>query len=91
MSAFHYKAVLLSARPDGWEYRFFPDFLSKDEETGRFLVTSSNWKAVILEDVTDVAGNKVHYPARCISALIHKIRRTFEAEQQPPREVTHVA
>ena len=90
MSAFHYKGILLAARLDGWEYRFFPDFFRTEEEWGRFLVDPRTWEATVLEEPHDETGT-VSWPTRSVSALVHKIRREAEATGKPPRVVTHIA
>jgi hypothetical protein len=91
MSAFHYKAVLLSSSAEGWEYRFFPDFFRTEEESGRFLVEPGTWEVLVLEEVKDGAGAPISYAARCIPALLHQIRRAYDTEASPPKSVTHVA
>jgi hypothetical protein len=90
MGAFHYKAVLLSAEADGWVYRFFPDYFREDE-SGRLLVRPAGWDAIVIEQVKDASGVSVAYAARCIPALVHKIRRAYEADARPPTTVTHTA
>jgi hypothetical protein len=90
VSAFHYKGVLVAVRPDGWEYRFFPDFFRTEDEWGRFLVDPKTWEATVIEEVHDETG-PVSWPTRSVSALVHRIRREAEVTGIPPQEVTHIA
>jgi hypothetical protein len=67
-----------------------PDLFRTEEEGGRFLLRPGTWETTVLEEVKDAAAAEVSYATRCIPAIVHKIRRTYDTEAIAPKLVTHV-
>ena len=86
MTSYHYRAELIAATGERWEYRYYPDHLADPATWGVFAFDplAGSWSEVRSAGAREAAAH------RCISALAHKLRK-FPPADAPPDVVAFIA
>ena len=72
-------------------YRFFPDHVMAPGVSGTFQMNLTTFEAHIVEPADAEARGLVSTDEHCVSALVHKIRRTASTSEGLPKQVFYVA
>lgn len=91
MSVWHYKGELIRSDGDVLEYRYFPDHVMAPDVSGIFRVRPADWSWTNVVPADAEAKGLVSTDARCIEALIHKLKKAYRDNEPAPATVFFIA
>ena len=91
VTIWHFKAELLHQEEQIATYRFFPDHVMAPAVAGVFRVDLRTYKAEVIKPADAEAKGLVSTDARCVAALVYKIRRAVEDSGQLPDRAFFIA
>ncbi len=87
MSIFNYKAEFLKQEGSQVFYNFYPDYFGYENIKGEFKINLANWEILIISRTQVNDWDSSFCNERPTSALVHKIRKSFEEKGEVPKQV----